>query len=278
MLTRLISLASVVILTGCASAPPAPPASPVREQARLSLVNAQAAYDRSNWVVAAQLFERAATAYAALDDLPALADARHNQARSLQHAGRHQSAIQAYRQAAQLNEKLNRPVARARNLVGIAQCQRALGELDNALATLETARSLAGRDPTLLAILDNDHALVLLDRGDPADRDEIIRRLQNARTLFARATHRLALAQCTLNLGRAYMAFAEWPAALPELNTALALFRELDHVRGLAHTHELLASWYAHNGDKARAEYHQRQALDKYAFLKDETALRRLQE
>ncbi|MCS7048843.1 MAG: tetratricopeptide repeat protein [Verrucomicrobiae bacterium] len=271
-------LLAVLMLTGCASVPPPAPMSPVRQQARQSLANAQAAYDRGNWVVAAQLFERAAVAFAALDDLPALADARHNQARSLQHAGRHQSAIAAYREAAQLNEKLNRPRERARNLTGLAQCHRALGQLESALATLESARALAGRDPLLLATLDNDHALVLLDRGDSADRDEIIRRLQNARALYAQQQNRPALARCILNLGRAYMAFAEWPAALPELNAALAAFRELDDIRGLAQAHELLASWYAHNNNQERAEYHHRQALDKYAFLKDEAALRRLQE
>lgn len=269
---------ALACLSGCASAPPPAPVSTVRQQARQSLANAQAAYDRGNWVAAAQLFERAATVFASLDDQAALADARHNQARSLHHAGRHQSAIAAYRQAAILNEKLRRNPEHARNLIGLAQAHRALGQLDDALASLETARALAGRDAALLAILDNDHALVLLDRGDVGDREEIIRRLQNARAQFNRDRNRRAIATCTLNLGRAYMSFGEWESARAELDAALAAFRELDDVRGLAQTHEMLAGWHAHRGDMSQAEYHHRQALDKYAFLKDEAALRRLQE
>ncbi len=283
-----------ILLTGCTSTKPPSPTSPLRDQAQRTLTSAREAYSRDNFTSAAQLYARAAETFAALDDSAGQADALHNQAQAFQRARLVESAVESYEKALALNERLARPVPQAQNLTGLAQCAAAQNRYDLAIETGEPrparhvavaapatepgeqARKLAEKSPAIRAIIENDLAVHLLDRGQPTDRERILSLL----TAAANANHRLrntrGVAVNDLNFGRAHLQFAQLDLAEAQLARALAAFRDLDDVRGLGQTHELLAQVYAARGEADRAQFHRQQALDKFAYLKDEPAMKRV--
>lgn len=267
-----------ILLTGCTSTKPPPPVSPLRDQAQRTLTSAREAYARDNFTSAAQLFARAADTFAALDDAAAQADALHNQAQSLQRARLIETAVETYETALALNERLARPLEQAQNLTGLAQCAAAQARYDLAVETAERALALAETSPALRALIANDLAVHLLDRGQPADRERILTLLTSAATANHRLRNPRGVAVNDLNFGRAHLHFAQLDPAEASLARALAAFRALDDVRGLGQTHELLAQLYAARGDADRAQFHRQQALDKFAFLKDEVAMKRVLE
>ncbi len=270
--------ATLLLLLGCTSTKPPAAVSPLREQAQRTLTSAREAYARENWTSAAQLFGRAAESFAAVDDAAAQADALHNQGQSLQRANLIETAVEAYEQAADINERLHRDVEQAQNLTGLAQCAAAQQRLDLAIETSEQALKLAGKTPAIRATIENDLAVHLLERGRATDRDRVLALLASALNTNQQLRNAPGVAVNDLNFGRAHFAFGQLELAEAQLARALLEFRTLDDVRGLAQTHELLASVYAKRGDSARAKVHRQQALDKYAFLKDEAAMKRLME
>ena len=114
------------------------------------------------------------------------------------------------------------------------------------------------------ATLQNDLAVLLLERGNPADQSRIIKLLAGESPA------------ARLNLGRAYIQFGQLDLAQKSLEASLAAFRALDDPRGLADAHASLSRLFRARGDAARARFHHEQARQKYAFLKDDAALRRL--
>ena len=177
-----------------------------------------------------------------------------------------------------INERLHRDVEQAQNLTGLAQCAAAQQRLDLAIETSEQALKLAGKTPAIRATIENDLAVHLLERGRATDRDRVLALLASALNTNQQLRNAPGVAVNDLNFGRAHLAFGQLELAEAQLARALLEFRTLDDVRGLAQTHELLAAVYAKRGDAARAKVHRQQALDKYAFLKDEAAMKRLME
>jgi len=269
--------AVILLLAGCASTKPPAKPSPLRVQADRTVASGHDAFARQNWSSAAQLFAHAATTYAALDDPAGQADALHNRAQASQRAGQIDAAIDAYEAALALNRLAKRNLAVAQNLAGLAQCARAQSKFDLAIESGNEALTLAAESPAIAATIENDLALHLLARGNPADKERIFNLLSSALQRNQRLGNKHGIAANDLNFGRAHLAFHQLEPAEAQLARALLEFKELDDVAGLAQTHEQLAKLYQASGDNARARHHQAQARDKYAFVKDEAALRRLE-
>jgi tetratricopeptide (TPR) repeat protein len=268
--------ACLLLAAGCASAPPAPPLSELRQQARRADESARTAYQRRNWDVAARLFERSAAMFGAMDDHLPQAVALHNRGQALLQAGQPDAARDAFDAALQINRRLGRRPEQAHNIAGLAQCDSRSGRTDDAITALRQALDIAGGAQPLTAGLQNDLAVMLLAAG--AGPEEIIGLLSAAlQTNHARRDRR-GMAVSHLNLGRARLTFGEHEPASRHLAEALELFRALEDPAGLAHTHETLAGLYASRQDTDRARYHHDQARDKFIFLNDEAALQRLEQ
>jgi tetratricopeptide (TPR) repeat protein len=235
-----------LILAGCASAPAPAPVSNLRQQARQADQAGREEYQRGRYDSADRHLERAAKIYSALDDSPALADARHNQAQALLQAGNVEAARQGFESALALNRALNRKPEQAGNLAGLARCFVAQSNVDRAIELLEESLTLA-----VLPVAQNDLAMALLDRGRDEDR---------ARDVAGAAAGRL-------NLGRAQLRWGERAAAQTSLEKSLELFRAVDDPAGLARAHELLAELCRLTGDVERAIQHEQSAREKWQFL-----------
>lgn len=255
----LLLLPACLLLGACASSKPIT-VTELRRQAQRTEESARAAYERRNWDAAARGFERTAQTFGAMDDYAAQAAALHNQAQALRRMDRVEPARTAFQQALAINERLGRKSEQAQNLDGIALCLAAGGNLVEAIPTAERALTLAPADATL----QNNLAVLLLQRGNTSDQQRILQLL----TGDAPVTR--------LNRGRAYLQFGQIDLAQKELEAAWAAFRTLDNPHGLAETHETLARLFRERSDMARARFHLEQARQKFSFLKDDAALRRL--
>ena len=265
-----------LLIAGCASAPPPQPKSDLRIQADRAAADGAEEYGRRNWPSAALMFQRAGEIYAALDDFSSQAAALHNQAQSLRKADRVEAAVEAYSQALAINQKEGLKSQQAENLAGSAQCAAVQGKLEEAIATLEKALELAANSPSVRATVQNDLALLLLQQDKTSHQDRVLELLRSALQLSSakRPTSHQAVTQ--LNLGRACVAYTQLEEAEKHLGAALAQFRELDDPLGLAHTHEAMAHLALASDDREQATVQFQLAREKYAFLKDEEALRRL--
>jgi tetratricopeptide (TPR) repeat protein len=255
---RLI-LPACLLLSACASTKPVA-VSELRQQAQRTEQAGRAAYQRGNWDAAARQFERAAQTFGAMDDYAGQAAALHNQAQSLRRQGLGCAAYATYGRALAINKRLGRVPEQAQNLDGLAQFLAGYGKLENAIRTMERAIKLMPGDATL----QNDLAVLLLQRGNATDRQRILE-LITGETATAR-----------LNRGRAYLQFGDTGMAQKSLEEALAKYRTSDDARGLAETHETLAQLFRAQGKDDRAWFHLEQARQKFVFLKDNAALKRL--
>ncbi|MCX7886508.1 MAG: tetratricopeptide repeat protein [Verrucomicrobiae bacterium] len=255
-------------LLGCATAP-APRVHELLRDKQLAMENALAEYQDLNWKAAARNFQKTADLFNALDDFAGEADARHNQARALQHDGQLDAAIAAYQRALTINRRLNRTAQEAYNLAGLAQCYQQQGRLSEAIQTAEQALERIGNAPAK-TIIQNDLAALLLDRNRPGDADR-------ARTLLEAALGADPKLPVTkLNLGRAALAAGRAAEARELLTQALEGFRAEPNPAGIAAAHEWLARCCATLGEHEAARMHFEQARQKYVFLKNTTALKRL--
>lgn len=266
ILATWLAALTATLLTGC-STTPAKPVNELLRDKQLAQEMAFAEYKDLNWKAAARNFKKTADILNLLDDYPGEAAARHNQARALQHARQYDDAITAYQQALAINRRLNRADDQAQNLDGLAQCHAAQGRLSQAIETAEQALPLAA---TSKVLLQNDLALFLLQRNQPGD-------LDRAQQLLAAALAANPQSPITqLNLGRAALRANQPAAARPHLLAALNAFRQNEDPDGIAHTHEALARCCAALGEADAARFHLEQARQKFTFLKDTAALRRL--
>lgn len=270
----LLVLCSALVV-GCASTKPAQ-VSALRADGQRASDAGHKAYEKRNWTTAAQSFQRAAEIYAALDDDEAAAEALHNRAQSLRQARQPDAAIATFEQALALNRRVGRKTAEAENLGGLAQCYRQQGKLDLAVQTATAALVLAAGTPAVVATIQNDLAMLLLERNQPSDQDRILELLNSALKTNDSLKARRAVATNHLNLGRALLQYRQLDSAEKHLLTALDEFRVLDDPAGLGFTHDALRSLYAVRNDSALARYHYERARQKFAFLKDEESLRRL--
>ncbi len=267
----------MILLPACTSTKPAPQPGRTRVQAEQAYETAQAEYGRQSWAASAKSFERAAEAFAAVDDFGAEATAYHNCGMALRKAGQLDMAIEAYQKALAINQRLKRPNEQAQNLAGLAACHRAQKQIDLAIQSGEEALKLATGSKTVVAKLQNDLALSLLQRGNAADRDRVIQLLTDALKISEWEGNKRSLAANHLNLGRAQLQFDDTKAAETNLHRALELFRSVDDPAGLAASHELLAKLHLKLGNAEKATFHREQARAKYEFLKDEAGLRRVE-
>lgn len=258
----------VALLFGCSTAP-APRVNELLRDKQLALDNALAEYQDLNWKGAARNFQKTADILNALDDLAGEADARHNQARALQHDGQLDAAIAAYQRALALNRRLKRTAEEAINLAGLAQCYQQQGRLADAIQAVEQALERIGNAPAK-TIIQNDLAALLLERNQAGDADR-------ARALLEEALAADPKSPVTkLNLGRAAFVAGQAAEARPLLRQALEGFRAELNPAGIAAAHEWLARCCAALGDRETARVHWGQARQKYVFLKNAAALKRL--
>jgi len=271
MIVRLLLLAAVAgVLAGCSTAP-AKPVNELLRDKQTAQETALAEYQDLNWKAAARNFQKTADILNALDDYAGEAAARHNQARALQHDGQHEAAITAYQRALAINRRLKRPQDEAMNLAGLAQCYQAQGRLASAIEAAEQALPMAPTNPpTTRVIIQNDLAALLLERNQPGDADRARQLLDTALA----ADPKSAVTQ--LNLGRAALVAGQPAEARPRLMQALEGFRAEMNPAGVAAAHELLARCCAALGDRDAARFHLEQARQKYTFLKNTAALKRL--
>ncbi|MBM3861601.1 MAG: tetratricopeptide repeat protein [Verrucomicrobia bacterium] len=270
MIARLLFTAALVaLLQGC-STTPAPPVNEQLRQKQIAQDTAYAAYQDQNWKAAARNFGKTADLLNAFDDHAGEAAARHNQARALQHDGQFDAAIAAYERALAINQRLKRTADQALNLAGLAQCHQKLGRLAPAIETAEQALPLAAGAPAATLIIQNDLAALLLERNQPGDAD----RAQKLLDAALAADPKAAITQ--LNLGRAALVAGQIAAARARFTQALEGFRAEGNPAGIAGAHEWLARCCAAAGDREAARFHHEQARQKYAFLKNAAALKRL--
>jgi tetratricopeptide (TPR) repeat protein len=262
---------------GCAAmARPVAEPSTLRLDAERAVARGQAALGARRWDTAAGAFDRAATAFSALDDAGAEATARIGQATALRRAARLDDALSAVERAVALDAGRGDASAEARDLAALAQVHRARGDVPGAIATAEDARRLVDEGSAIAATVENDLATYLLARGDPADRTRIFALLVSAeRTNDVRGDVR-GRAVNQLNAGRAHLAFGEPEQAASPLASALEAFRRLDDPEGLAETHEALGALAASHGRHSERLEHYRKARDTFAFLGDQAAEERL--
>lgn len=272
-------LAAVVLALcaalGCGSAPAAREPSALRRQAERATQSGRAAATARQFESAARSFEGAADTFAALDDFAAEADARFERGEALRRAGAHAEVCASAAQALALDRALERRAAQARDLVGLARCERAQGDFARAVAHAEEALALAGGDPALEATVRSDLALHLLARGDSADQARILELLDAALHSARSAGNERAAAAAQLALGQAQLRFGAHAQAEAALLAALTAFRALDDPEGIALVHESLAVLFA-GRDESRAALHREQAREGFSFLGDAEALVRL--
>jgi tetratricopeptide (TPR) repeat protein len=274
---RAVAWLGPVVLLACTSAAPAPEPSPLRQQAQRAAETGGSRFAARHWEASARSFERAAEIYGALDDSAAEAAARRGQAEALRRAGKIDDAAVAFQSALAIDQRAGRPLDEARDLAGLARCASARGEMDLAIATAQQALERTPASDPLHALLENDLALYLLERGDVADRKRIHQLLESALEESRSRGDVRGMASAELNLGRAYLHFGENDLAESPLDEALAHFRTLDDPEGLAHAHEELARLFDARAQPDRARFHREQARRGYAFLGDEAGVRRLE-
>jgi tetratricopeptide (TPR) repeat protein len=267
----------IPLALGCSTRRPQPEPSVLRRDATLALARGEDMLHSRRWPAAATAFARAGNIFAALDDGPAEATARHGQAEALRRTGQLDAALAAHERALALDGRAGNPSAQARDLAGLAQTQGAQGDLAHAITTAEEARRLAHDAPAVAAIVDNDLATYLLARGDPADRERIVELLTSARQTNRTRQDTRSVAVNELNLARVHLSIGEVAAAAPFLATALDAFRALDDAEGLAQTHEALGMVAGLQGDASERTRHYQQARDGFAFLGEETDRRRVE-
>lgn len=266
-----------IVLLACASAAPAPEPSPLRQQAQRAAESGASSFADRHWQASARAFERAAEIYGALDDSASEAAARRNQAEALRRAGRIDDATAAFQSALASDQRAGRSLDQARDLAGLARCQSARGEADLAIASARQALERTTASDPLHALLENDLALYLLERGDVADRERIHQLLTSALQESRSRGDVRGMATAQLNLGRAYLRFGEEDLAEAPLAEALEHFRALDDPAGLARAHEELARLFDARNQPDRARLHREQARRGYAFLGDEAGVRRVE-
>jgi len=271
MITRLLfAVATAALLLGC-STTPAKPVNELLRDKHLAQGMAFAEYKDLNWKAAARNFQKTADILNAFDDYAGEAAARHNQARALQHDGQLGAAITAYQRALAINRRLQRTADQSLNLAGLAQCYEAQGRLAPAIEVAEQALPMAATNaPTSRLIIQNDLAALLLQRHQLGDTDRAQKLL--AAALAADPKSSITL----LNLGRAALAAGQ-PAARARLTQALEGFRAEESPAGIASAHELLARCCAALGEHDAARVHLEQARQKYIFLKNTAALKRVE-
>ena len=276
MIDHWLLIAILLLMTGCASTKPAKEPSRTRVQAEQAYDSGRAAYGRQSWAAAAASFEKAAEAFAAVDDYAEEATARHNHGQALRRLGKQQEALEAYEKSRVLNKRLSRKTEEAQNLDGMAASWRALGELERAIQVLEEALPLASESRSVRATVENDLGLYLLQLKRKEDQARVLQLLQSALDTNKSLGDTRALAANHLNFGRAQLQFEQLDAAAASLLKALELFRSLDDPRGLATAHELLARLYRKRNDPEKAGFHAGQAREKYEFLHDDAGVKRM--
>ena len=262
----LLAGAAAALFAGCSTAP-APRVNELLRDKQLAQDNAYAEYSDLNWKGAARNFQRTADILNSLDDYAGEAAARHNQARALQHAGEFDAAIAAYQRALDINRRLNRPADQSHSLAGLAQCHAALGRLPQAIEAAEQALPIA---TTAKLIVQNDLASLLIQRNQAGDLDRARKLLDTALA----ADPKLAVTQ--LNLGRAALVAGQRAEAKTRLTGALEAFRANQDPAGIACAHETLALCCQALCDNEAAKFHREHARQKFTFLKDAAALKRL--
>jgi tetratricopeptide (TPR) repeat protein len=265
-----------LLVLACASAAPAPEPSPLRQQAQRAAQAGASRFASRHWEAAARSFERAAEIYGALDDSASEAAARRNQGEALRRAGKTDAAVAAFESALASDRRAGRALDQARDLAGLARCQSARGETDLAIAGARQALQGTTASDPLHALIENDLALYLLQRGDAADRERIVQLLESALQESRARGDARGMATAELGLGRAYLHFGEDARAEPPLEEALASFRALDDPAGLARAHEELARLFDARSQPDQARFHREQARQGYAVLGDEAGIRRL--
>ena len=264
MTTRLLAIAAAIALVaGCSSAKPV---SQLLHEQQIAQDAGYAQYTERNWNGAARSFQRAADLANALDHYATEAAARHHQARALQHTGKPDDAIAAYQRALDINRRLQLTTPQSDNLAGLSQCHAAQGRLPQAIEAAEQALPLA---TTAKPIIQNDLAVLLLQRHETGDLDRARQLLDTALAGISTNTASTVLGATQLNLGRLALQSGQPGNARPRLTQALATFRACADATGIATAHEALARCCAALGDKPAAQFHAEQARIKSRFLKE---------
>lgn len=266
----------LALALACASAP-LPAGSRPRVDAEQALVRARSAATERAWSSAARSFGRAANAFAAIDDAPAEASARRDEAEALRRAGDPVAATAAGRRALELDRRLDRPEDAARDRSGLARSAAARGDLAAAIGEAEEARAGVASGTSLAVVLDEDLALYLLLRGEAGDPARAVDLLTRAREASEALGDARGVATSELQLGRAALAQGDPDAAAAHLDRALDGFRRLEDPEGLAHTHELLSRLHLARGEVAAAQFELEQARAGFTYLDDRAGLARLE-
>lgn len=263
-MTARFAILLAIVLAGCSSSKPV---SQLLHEKQMAQNAGFAHYAERSWRSASRDFQQAADILNALDDYAGEAAARHNQARALQHAGKLDDAIAAYQRALDINRRLKLTVPQSQNLAGLSQCYAVQGRLPQAIEAAEQALPAA---TTAKIILQNDLAGLLLQRREGDD----VARARKLLDAALAADPKLPVTQ--LNLGRAALADGQPAAARTRLTQALESYRAAEDAAGIACAHEALARCCAALGERDDARQHLEQARQKFAFLKDAPALKRL--
>ncbi len=177
------------------------------------------------------LLKRARRTFVRLDPTgPDAAGCEAAAARSLRALGHGEEARRALHRAERAYEASGMPVRVAMCELDRAVLHHDEGDVDAAVALLETARStfLDHRRPDLAAVGDFDLGVALLDGGHA---DDAIERFLGARAIFASLERRADEASCDLNLGVALHAVGRSDEARRALRRARAAFRDLGRDR-----------------------------------------------
>jgi tetratricopeptide (TPR) repeat protein len=264
--------AGLCLGAGCASAPVD---SLPRGEARQALASGRSAYERRQWSAASASFGRAAGIFQALDEASAESAALRDQGEALRRAGDAAGAATAYQRALEIDRRLGQGQAQAWDMGDLARCAAAQQEAPLAIQSAEDALALAAPGTPVAAVLENDLAVYLLDRGEVGDPGRAIELLSQASASNGARGDARGVATNELNLGRADLAMGQEASAEAHLLRALEGFRGLQDPEGLAQTHELLARLSLARQDVEQARFHQAQARAGFAFLDDRAGLRR---
>jgi tetratricopeptide (TPR) repeat protein len=246
-------------------------------EARQQLASGRSASEQRQWKAASAAFARAALIFAALDDSSAETAALRDQGEALRRAGELKGAVSVYQRALDLDRRFGEGGAQAQDLGGLARCAAAEQDTPVAIHTAEDALALAGADPPVRAVLENDLALYLLAPGGTSDPARAIELLTAASASNEAQRDAAGLASNELNLGRAEFALGDSTQAESYLQRALAGFRRLQDPAGLAETHEMLARLFLARHQVDQCRFHLEQARAGFAFLEDRDGLRRVE-
>jgi tetratricopeptide (TPR) repeat protein len=266
------SFAIVLCSAGCAGnrTPPRPAA--LEEGGRLARQAAELQAE-GRWNRAAIRWEDAGRQFQLLNQLEAVAIARHNEAVCRDQMGQSEAAHQLLEHAAILNQQLGETTAWWRNQVALLQIENA-SDPARASQRLEQlrARSAPAGDPLLEALLAQETARNHLFHGDT---DEAWSRAQQALAIFERLGDPAGIAAVNATTARILAARGQFAEAEGIWRIALDQYEALADPKGVAVSLAGLAmSLVAQGGDLGNAKVLLRRALQNLRTLglEDEAA------